>query len=518
MLVLFAGLVVVAVLVAWLADQPGNILIEVAGYRISMSVMVGAALLALFAGLVTLTWRSYHWLTGAPGMIGGYFRTRGKQRGYEALSRGMIAAGAGDGQTAGREAAIAERALGGQPMTLLLKAQTAQLKGDEATARRVFEAMLQLPETEILGLRGLFVLARKGGAKDQARQLAERAAKLSPAMSWSSLALFELQSAELDWAGASATLALRRQHKLINKTTHDRQAAVLATADALALESTDTTAALAKALAAHKQAPDLVPAAVLAGRLLAERGDMMRAARLLEKTWKLAPHPEIAFTYSHARPGDSARDRLTRVKSLAAKRSDSSEAAIAIAYAAIEAKEWEVARNAVKSEISDRPSRRFCMAMAEIENGETGDQGRVRQWLARAVNAPRDPAWTADGYVSQHWAPVSPVTGALDAFAWKVPIEGVEIPTPTLDFSSDTAPSALVQPVAKPSGGLHDLSIDVSGKPEEGRPPPAEQETDDPVEIVVSPQLAPVTEAAEPSDEVTQRSQPDDPGVAEKPT
>ncbi len=61
--------------------------------------------------------------------------------------------------------------------------------------------------------------------------------------------------------------------------------------------------------------------------------------------------------------------------------------------------------------------------MAKIEGGELGDAGRVREWLARAVNAPRDPAWTADGIVSDTWAPVSPVTGHLDAFQWRVPVE-----------------------------------------------------------------------------------------------
>ena len=46
-------------------------------------------------------------------------------------------------------------------------------------------------------------------------------------------------------------------------------------------------------------------------------------------------------------------------------------------------------------------------------------------WRA-PCNAPRDPAWTADGVVSDHWAPVSPVTGALDAFRWRVPVEAVD--------------------------------------------------------------------------------------------
>jgi HemY protein len=64
--------------------------------------------------------------------------------------------------------------------------------------------------------------------------------------------------------------------------------------------------------------------------------------------------------------------------------------------------------------------------MAHIEGGQNGDKGRLREWLARAVNAPRDPAWTADGIVADHWAPTSPVTGALDAFQWKVPVETID--------------------------------------------------------------------------------------------
>jgi HemY protein len=38
------------------------------------------------------------------------------------------------------------------------------------------------------------------------------------------------------------------------------------------------------------------------------------------------------------------------------------------------------------------------------------------------VRALHDPAWTADGYVSDRWRPVSPVTGRLDAFQWQTPV------------------------------------------------------------------------------------------------
>ena len=60
--------------------------------------------------------------------------------------------------------------------------------------------------------------------------------------------------------------------------------------------------------------------------------------------------------------------------------------------------------------------------MAELERNEHGDSGRARAWMLRAVRARHDPVWTADGYVSDRWRPVSPVTGRLDAFQWQTPL------------------------------------------------------------------------------------------------
>ena len=104
------------------------------------------------------------------------------------------------------------------------------------------------------------------------------------------------------------------------------------------------------------------------------------------------------------------------------------EAAIAIAIAAIEAREWLEARKALEPLLGPRLTQRVCTLMARIEGEQHGNAGAVREWLARAVNAPRDPAWTADSIVSDDWAPTSPVTGALDAFRWRVPVEVIDAP------------------------------------------------------------------------------------------
>ena len=168
-----------------------------------------------------------------------------------------------------------------------------------------------------------------------------------------------------------------------------------------------------------------MPAAELAGRLLGDAGELRRAMRIIEKAWAANPHPDLADTYAHLRPGDSARERLARVQSLALKApgqgSNHAESALAVARAALDAQEFAVARNAVRPLLKE-PTQRVAALMAEIEERESGDEGRAREWMGRALRAPRDPAWTADGYVSDRWMPVSPVSGRLDAFQWKVPL------------------------------------------------------------------------------------------------
>jgi HemY protein len=119
--------------------------------------------------------------------------------------------------------------------------------------------------------------------------------------------------------------------------------------------------------------------------------------------------------------GDSARQRLVRVETLAAKAPGHLEGALAVARAAIDATEFTRAREVLAPFIA-APTQRVAMLMAEIERTEHGDSGRARAWTLRAVRALHDPVWTADGYVSDRWRPVSPVSGRLDAFQWQMPL------------------------------------------------------------------------------------------------
>lgn len=426
-LILFlVATVALAAGLSWLADRPGLIVVNWQGYEAEITVFHTVVGLAILIGVVVFLWSIARQVWLSPAALGGYFSKRRQKRGLEALSSGIIAIGSGDRSSATRYAVLARKSLPHEPLTHLLRAQAAQLSGDRTTSRRIYEGMLASPDTEVLGLRGLFLEAQQEGEREAARQFAERAVRLNPTLAWPVEALFDIQCRDSDWAGALETLAIARKHGHVEKASADRRRAVLLTAQAQRAEDSDPDRALSLALEAHGLANDLVPAAAIAGRILASRGNTPRATKILQRTWLRAPHPDLATADAYARLGDSPRDRLDRVRQLAALTPNVIESPIAVARAAIEARDFAAAREALEPLLESRLTQRVATLMARIEGEEHGDKGRVREWLARAVNAPRDPAWTADGVVADDWAPVSPVTGALDAFQWRVPVESLE--------------------------------------------------------------------------------------------
>jgi HemY protein len=418
--VLFLVLVgLLALAAAWLADRPGEVTILWLDRRIDTSVMVAAAAIALVAALAVLSWSIVRAVLQSPRTVRRAWHDRRRARAYRAISRGLIAIGAGDTGAARKFAAEADRLAPSDPLALLLSAQAAQLVGDRPAAEQAFRTMAARADTKLLGLRGLYVEAQRGDDTGAARHYAEQAVQASPALPWAGQAVLEYRCAAGDWLGALAVLDASRRSGRIDRAAYRRQRAVLLTARALAEADTNPDAAKAMALEAVKLAPDLPPAAALAGRLIAEAGDLRKAARLLERAWRAHPHPDLAEVYAHLRSGDSARDRLARIQSLARHPAGHSEGVLAVARVALEAKDFAAARRALVP-LTAAPTRNVALLMAELEEAD-GDAGRAREWMARALRAPRDPAWTADGFVADQWMPISPVTGRLDALRWQVP-------------------------------------------------------------------------------------------------
>ncbi len=505
---------------AWLADRPGDLVVTFDGYQYQVTLMVAAVIVTAITAVVMLTWWLAKSLWASPYTVARYFRVRRRDRGYQALSTGMIAAGAGDAELARRKKKEAMKLISAdqEPLIHLLDAQASLLEGDHEGARGKFEAMLADPETRLLGLRGLYLEAERLGDRAAARHYAQKATEAAPQLGWAAESTLEQKAEEGAWNEALRLVDAQKSTRQIGREAAQRRKAVLLTAKAIETLDADPSAAKTAALEASKLAPDLVPAAVTAAKALFRLADIRKGSKILEAAWKVEPHPEIAEAYVHARPGDSTHDRLDRAKKLQSLRRNHVESSLALARAALDAGEFALARHEAEAAVRLGPREGIYLLLADIEEAETGDQGKVRQWLGRAVRAPVDPAWIADGVASARWAPLSPVTGRLDAFEWRSIAERPgrlveQHEEPVQQPSPSPSPVTIMPPV--PSASTVEDAVLVESSAPQLPERPVGEGAESPVTVAPTP-----VDAAAPPPQMPDEAEaheptrlPDDPGV-----
>ncbi len=442
---IFLGLLTGAVV--WLANRPGEVSLSWLGWRADTSVALLIALVAAVGVAAALLYRFWLFIRRAPKRVVRAYGDNRRRRGYLALTRGMVAVAAGDAEEAGKQAGRANGLLSDPPLTMLLSAQAAQLNGDETAAANFFTAMLEKPETEFLGLRGLLTQALKRGDGANALKLAGRAYRIRPTSGWVAANLFDLQVQAGDWPAAANTLKRSVKNKLVDKSEARRREAVLAFEESRrAFDEGDNDKALRLARKAHKSAADFQPAALVLARVLVETGGLRRAARTIEQAWGQAPHPDFAELYFKAKGAADPLAKLKAAKRLASFHPAHEESGIIVAESALAAEIWGEARKSLEPLSSaPTPSRRVCRLMARLEESEHGDEKKSREWLMRAAAADADPAWVCSqcGNSVGGWSLLCGKCGGFDTYTWGAP--------PHIPVFAGTAGPEVIPPAIAPA-------------------------------------------------------------------
>lgn len=426
-LLLLALMLAAMLLAVWLGSTPGRAIVEFAGWRLESSFGALALLAGLGAVAIVLIDRTWRWIAGAPRRFALWRRARRERHGYAALTRGLVAVAAGDPTRALREAALADRLLGAPPASLLLSAQAAQLAGDEAGARKHLEAMRASPETEFAALRGLVALAMREGRDADALDLARRAREIRPDATWVAGALIDLETKGAHWLDAERTIDVARRAKLLPAAEADvKRAAVLHEAARLHESKGDRNAAIRAAERAVKLAPDRPEIAVELALLYARDGRARAAGALVEKEWARRPHPALIDAYRRARPVAGALQWVKQAERLAKLAPTHAYSHFALAEAALAAELWGEAKRHAEAAIlaeGGEPRAGLCRLMARLAEASGEDAAVAKSWLARAADAPADPAWTCGscGHPHAEWRALCGRCGAFDKLAWAPP-------------------------------------------------------------------------------------------------
>ena len=388
---------VVAVTVLALTRDPGQAKMVWLHYQIETTAAV-AVLLGLFGALLaTLFWRAIVWILEAPRRSARVRADQQRTRGNEALARGFLAAAAGDGSEARRQAQIAADLASESPgLVRVLAAQAAEAAGDVPAARAAYNAMLGFPEMRLAGQKGLMQLALAEGDRSAALIHARAAYHLAKTARWAWRALFEERLEAGDWAAALDLIQEALERKIVSPLMAERARAALLAASAFSLDLHDPrqrAEALDFAQQSVKLQPAFAPGVVMAARLIAQDGKAGRAAGLIETAWKSAPHPALSLAYRDLITAETPRERAGRLLTLAALNPSARESHLLTVEAALTSGDAAAARASAKAIEQEAVTARLAGLMARVAFADKNPD-EARAWIARGGAAPQEADWS----------------------------------------------------------------------------------------------------------------------------
>jgi len=348
--ILFAFLAIVLALVAFVFSQnpDWNASFEVFGYRVSLHLGFLFFGLLIAFWLVGWTYFAVRRTLAMPAEMAKNARISRQNRGYKALTQGLVALAAGDPDEADKHARRANKLLEETPATMLLTAQAAQLNGDEESAAQYFEEMTKNEETAFLGLRGKTMQALAKGDRKEVQLLLDRARKIKPNAPWILETEYEmgLQTGQLE--GAQRAVKRLASRRLLSSS--DAKSRLALTETDLAFQAAEKGAwrqAADHAKRALSDDPTLIPARSLAARANFELGNARKAKEQAVEAWRIRPTAGAATTYLRATAPTDIASKRTAIAELIQANPHALFSQYLRAEAAIESGDLAIARDAV---------------------------------------------------------------------------------------------------------------------------------------------------------------------------
>jgi HemY protein len=413
LVILFVAAAAVAALA--ITGDAGRASVTWLGWRADMTAATAVMLVLFGALLTTVFWRTLLWVLAAPRRAA---RTRAESRRRQAndtLTRGFLAAAAGDGSEARRLAQKAADLADETPgLVRVLAAQAAEAAGDVTAAQAAYSAMLGFPEMRLAGHKGLMQLALAQGERETALRHAQEAFNETRSARWAWRALLESRLAAAEWSAGLELVRNAQDRKIVPPVTAERARAALLAALAAQLETASEPKAggqaLESAVEAAKLAPGFAPGVVMAARLLAADGKLGRAQAALETAWKTAPHPALWLAFRDLKTDETPAERARRLSELTAQNPNHRESRILTVERALIVGDASAARRALESLDAEPVTGRIAGLRARVAYA-CAQPDEARLWLAQGMNAPQEPDWTdldpegrAFAYQASDWA------------------------------------------------------------------------------------------------------------------
>lgn len=426
-------------LAAYLAQHPGSARFAFHGYEIDTSFGVFILGLVAIVGIALFVSGLWRGIIGIPREIREKWEKYKQTRGLEALTQGFVAVAAGEAERAAHAARRADRWLKQVPLKNLLAAQAAQLNGNQEAAAKYFEALMEHDETSFLGVRGLLTQALQSKNYAAALRLARRAYEIMPESGWVLRTKFELEAREGEWVEAERTLESARLTRGMDSAHFIQyKTALLLEQARQAHRSLDSEGAYQLYKRAYQTNGDFIPAAVGYADALHRAGKHFRAKRIVERAWRMEPHPALSHLVWKQFEAQDDLGRLKRFEQLQKLNPTALETHLILGEAALAAKLFGLARAHVEEAVKKQPTVRAYRLLAKLMTSDNDNKPRdplavarlEREFNMRALQAEPDPAWVCGECASSatEWQATCPHCGAFAQLSWQQPAKWTALP------------------------------------------------------------------------------------------
>lgn len=409
----------------WLAEHPGEVMVEWQGYEIRMALGILVGMVFFGTVIVLMSTLIIRSILYTPYHLRQKHKIRRYEQGLQSLTQTMTALALGDFSDADRHLRKSRHFLkGDQPATHLLDVQLHHAKGETSEARATLEKMLESDATRPVALRGKIMALMQAREYVHARDFTEEAWRKRPHDRWLCQQLLHILFHARDWPAVEPVIQTAQRKGAITREQAGHFKAIMHVARGVELfEAASYQRAQERAEYAIKEEHDNLPARLLAAEALARQQQVRPMLRIIEQSWAIMPHPAFADLFIQHACDESASKTQKRLMRLADKNPDHLETRLLEARVYLQLSEFDKARNALKVALSNSEHAQTYELFAQLETAEHGDDKKAAHWLTQALHAPRNRQWLCHhcGETHTHWQTHCRHCDTFDSINWAQP-------------------------------------------------------------------------------------------------
>ncbi len=259
--------------------------------------------------------------------------------------------------------------------------------------KSVFEELSKTKETELAGLRGLYLIAKETGNIKEAEHLLDKARQNYSSVFWVLKESFEIATLQNDWSEALTLLEKLFLLKQVSKEEYTNQKAALLFAqgkikEAYALDKTNPAIAISYA-----------------------KENKERAKSILITSWNKEPSWDVYEAYFSLIKTLPIEKQLKEIQKLISKNKEFRISLIALADTAIKLEKWRLAKETLTAYLQSYPlTKKVAYMMADVSRKGWHHEQEAKEWEQKALETEDKYGWMclSCNQKIHEWSPICP--------------------------------------------------------------------------------------------------------------